>query len=201
MSSGPTKSWLTPARLERGPEAAEAELKRWNLTEEDKAEFRRLFGEKWTPHGRLEDPKGVVEKLRKADEKAQKAEAAIGKFLTAKEKLTKEKRDKLVTELRRRRVERRLLARRLARATRTGAPYMHKALAYEKLVTPVGFAIGALVAVGGGYLIGRWWRGRRQASARARVHGLEHASSAASAYAPAPANPYLVGAAVLGAYC
>lgn len=30
MSSGPTKHWLTPKRLERGPEAAKEELRRWH---------------------------------------------------------------------------------------------------------------------------------------------------------------------------
>lgn len=57
------------------------------------------------------------------------------------------------------------------------------------------WVVGTMVAVGGGYLVGKWWRAKRQAQKKAKPRELVGLDVIVGA--GAERNPYLVGADVL----
>lgn len=151
MANGPTKHWLTPKRIARGLEAAERELKRWHMSPEEARRF-------WREHAgdfRTVAVEGDARSLR-ADALADKAVRVAGKEdLTAAD-----------------------IARIQKRERETGASFMHRDPFYEPLLTPR-FILFSVAALGGGYLIGRWWK-RRTSSAR--THVADAPSSEVSPY-------------------
>lgn len=100
-----TKVWMTPKRIERGPEAADEELRRWA-----KSAFRpvKIYG----------NPRAMRE-----DALASRS-AGVGSKLIARE----------------------------PRKVEVGDLYL---------------AIAGLLALGGGFLVGRWWARRRRVEAAA----------------------------------
>lgn len=123
-----TKQWMTAKRIERGPEAAEAELRRWAKDAATRAGFRPVH------------ISGNATALR-ADALASRRDHVGSKLVARK----------------------------------------FKAQAESNL----GMVVVSVAAIGGGFLLGRWWKHRQTATT---VHG-----------AVEKPNPYLVGTCVLGA--
>lgn len=129
-----TKQWMTAKRLERGPEAAEAELRRWAKDAATRAGFRPVH------------ISGNATALR-ADALASR-QRHMGSRLVA-----------------------------------------HKV--HEQVSSHIDIIVFGLLAVGGGYLAGRWFKAKREHDQ------LAHATSNAIHGSPVNVNRYLVGAQVL----
>lgn len=111
-----TKQWMTAKRIERGPEAAEAELRRWTKDAATRIGFRTV-----PIHGNAA---------------ALRADALA------------------------------------SRRDHVGSKLMAKTV-HRARESHVGEILVAAAALGGGFLLGRWWK-RRQANEA--VHGQEHSA-------------------------
>lgn len=137
MSQGETKQWMTAKRLERGPAAAEAELRRWAKDAATRAGFRPVH------------ISGNATALR--------ADALAS---------------------RQRHMGSRLVARKV----------------HEQVSSNAGIIVFGLLAIGGGYFAGRWFKAKREHDQ------LAHATSNAIHGSDESESKYLVGALVLGAW-
>lgn len=126
-----TKTWMTPARLARGPEAAAAELRRWKMTARDVG-FRP---------GRLT---GKSVNMVRAE--------ALAKKLSEGNRDDSYSGEKTPVDA--------AVARRARRPEAVGASFMFKDPSYAPRYNLVETVVVSIAAIGAGFLFGRWLRHR-----------------------------------------